>query len=300
MKITGLVPAAHSPFKQNGELDLSGVASQVAHYQRVGLKAAFICGSTGESHSLKASERKAIAEAWMSETKGKGIDVIVHVGSNCLEDACELTAHAEKIGAKAFSALTPSYFKPANVDLLVATTAKIAGAAPSLPFYFYDIPVLTGVNLPMDEYLEKAASQIPNLVGIKFTNPDLMQFQLARRACGGRFDLPFGNDEFFLAAYALGAKGAVGSTFNFAPNVYTRLMAAFDRGDHEAAREEQFRSVLLVKTLAKRGYLGASKALLRELGCQVGYTRLPLANPSAEVVKEMLADLKAIGYFEWR
>jgi len=31
----------------------------------------------------------------------------------------------------------------------VACCAEIAGAAPALPFYFYDIPILTGVQFSM-------------------------------------------------------------------------------------------------------------------------------------------------------
>ena len=49
-----------------------------------------------------------------------------------------------------------------------------AAAAPGVPFYFYDIPALTGVQFPMSEFLAHAPKLIPTLAGIKFTNPDLM------------------------------------------------------------------------------------------------------------------------------
>ena len=45
------------------------------------------------------------------------------------------------------------------------TATAIAAAAPDLPFYYYDIPALTGVSLPIDRFLVAAAPRIPNLVG---------------------------------------------------------------------------------------------------------------------------------------
>lgn len=301
-KIRGLCAATHTPFNADGELNLAVVEKQAAHLAQRGITSVFIGGTTGESHSTSTAERKALAERWVEVTKANKFDlpVIVHVGSNCLTDAAELAAHAQKIGAASTSMLAPSYFKPANVDMLVECCAKVAKAAPNLPFYFYDIPVLTGVNLNAEEFLSKAPAKIPNLAGIKFTNPDFLQFQLCHRFQGGKFDIPYGNDEYFLGAHAMGARGAVGSTFNFAPGVYQRMMKAAEAGDMKTAADEQFRSVQLVKVVAKRGYMGCAKALMGHLGVPVGPARLPMGNPSPEAVKEMLGELEAIGYFQWK
>ena len=133
--------------------------------------------------------------------------------------------------------------------------ADIAGAAPALPFYFYDIPTLTGVHLSMPDFLEIAARQVPTLAGIKFTNCDLMAYQKCLHVADGLFDMPWGVDEALLAAPACGAVGAVGSSYNFAAPLYNRLIAAFVRGDLDAARAEQYRSVQLIELLASFGYL---------------------------------------------
>jgi N-acetylneuraminate lyase len=81
----------------------------------------------------------------MAVTKGTAMRVVVHVGSNCLADAKALAEQAEELGAVAIAALTPMYFKPKNVEVLVETMKQIAAAAPETPFYYYDIPVLGGV-----------------------------------------------------------------------------------------------------------------------------------------------------------
>lgn len=301
-RIHGLCAATHTPFDASGELNLAAVEKQAMHLAARGVKSVFIGGTTGESHSTTLLERKALAERWVEVVKAHRLDlpVIVHVGSNCLHDAADLAAHAQTIGAAATSMLSPSYFKPANVDMLVECCAKVAKAAPALPFYLYDIPVLTGVTINAEEFLAKAEVRIPNLNGIKFTNPDYLQFQLCHRYKDGKFDIPYGNDEYMLGAVAMGAKGAVGSTFNFCPGVYQRLMAAAARGDNKTAADELFRAVQVVKIVAKRGYMGCAKALMAYLGVPVGPARLPVGNPAPEAVKEMIAELEAIGFFAWK
>ncbi len=301
-RVRGLCAATHTPFDASGELNLRAVELQAEYLAARGVKSVFIGGTTGESHSTTLLERKALAERWVEVVKAHRLDlpVIVHVGSNCLNDAADLAAHAQRIGAAATSMLSPSYFKPASLDLLVECCAKVAKGAPALPFYLYDIPVLTGVTINAEEFLAKAESLIPNLNGIKFTNPDYLQFQLCHRFKDGKFDIPYGNDEYMLGAVAMGAKGAVGSTFNFCPGVYQRLMAAAAEGDNETAADELFRAVQVVKIVAKRGYMGCAKALMGHLGVPVGPARLPVGNPSPEGVEAMIGELEAIGFFAWK
>jgi N-acetylneuraminate lyase len=126
-----------------------------------------------------------------------------------------------------------------------------------------------------------------------------MAYQLCLRAAGGRFDVPWGTDECLLAALAVGGRGGVGSTYNFAAPIYHRLLAAFARGDLDTARAEQFRSVQIVRTLAARGYMASAKALLNLLGVNVGPARLPHANLSPEQVAALRCELEQLGFFDW-
>ncbi len=299
IKLDGLVAATHTPFHADGQLNLSAIEKQAEHLLRNGVCTAFIAGSTGESHSLTVEERLLLAQRWSEVFRGSKLRLVVHVGSNCLADARTLAAQAQSLGAAAIAALAPSYFKPNSLDALVACCADIAGAAPALPFYFYDIPVLTGVQFPMPEFLALAADRIPSLAGIKFTNADLMAYQQCLHAQDGRFDIPWGVDEYLLAALALGAAGGVGSSFNFAATIYNRMFAAFQRGDLVTARTEQYRSVQLIELLAGFGYMGAAKVVMGFLGVEVGPARLPNANLTTEQVARLRTSLDSLGFFDW-
>ncbi len=297
--LIGLVAATHTPFHADGSLNLSVVEKQASQLLIDGVSYAFIGGTTGESSSLTLVERRLLCAHWMEVVKGSALKVIVHVGANCLADAAALASQSEDLGAAAISALSPSYFKPRNTKSLVESMAEIASAAPDLPFYYYEIPTMTGVSVAPSEFLAQAAGRIPNLAGIKFTSSNLMEYQLCTSHDGGAFDIPFGFDEMLLAALAFGAKGAVGSTYNFAAPIYLRIIAAFERGDLDAARREQLRTVRFIQRLASIGYMGAAKAVMTMRGVDVGPPRLPNSSLSPAEVEALRGDLEAMGFFEW-
>jgi N-acetylneuraminate lyase len=298
-KLTGLVAATHTPFTPDGSLNLPAVEKQAAHLLATGVSAAFINGTTGESHSLTLDERLALADRWSQVTRGTALKLIIHVGANSLKDAAALAAQAQKLNAHAISALAPSYFKPRSIDTLIACCQEITRAAPTTPFYYYDIPGMTGVSLPMPDFLAAAPARIPTLAGVKFSNPDLMAYQKCLRADAGRFDIPWGTDEYLLAALALGAQGAVGSTYNFAAPIFTRMITAFTNNDLPTARTEQYRAVQLVDLLASFGYMPAAKATMTFLGTDVGPARLPHARMTPEQSTQLRTALERLDFFDW-
>ena len=296
-RLHGLVAAVHTPMHQDGSLNLDAIESQANHMQAQGISWVFVGGSTGESHSLTLDERIALAQRWSQVCQGSKLGMVVHVGCNCLEDSKSLASHAQKIGADALSALSPSYFKPKSTETLIACCQQIAQAAPKTPFYFYDIPVLTGVQFSMPHFLESASKSIPNLVGLKFTNSDLASYLRCLQLQDGRWDLPWGIDEHLLGALATGAQGAVGSSYNFAAGIYHRVIQAFEAGDLAQARAQQLRSVQLIELLASYGYMGAAKATMEYLGIPVGPPRLPNGSLSDDQKQSLYQRLSELGHY---
>jgi N-acetylneuraminate lyase len=111
--------------------------------------------------------------------------------------------------------------------------------------------------------------------------------------------LPWGTDEALLGALATGARGGVGSTYNWAPRLYTRLTDAFTRGDLAEARRLQSISIAMVDAIGATGFMGTAKALMCRLGVPVGPARAPLGNPTPAQVDALVARLEALGFSEW-
>ncbi|MCE9563727.1 MAG: dihydrodipicolinate synthase family protein [Planctomycetes bacterium] len=291
----GLVPAALTPFTPSGELNLAAVEKQAEIFVRDRVAGVFVGGTTGEFSSLTVAERDALTVRWAAVLKGTPVRLVVHVGANCLADSRTIAARADELGAAAIAMISPCYLKPKSSDVVIDCCREVAKAAPKTPFYFYDIPVLTGIAFPVADWIESAAERIPTLVGVKFTNPDLMTFQRLIRAGGGRFDVLFGMDEQLLAAVALGGRGAVGSGYNFASPMFHRLLDAANRGDFATARDVQFKAVELVVMMFRVGYFAAAKELMRMRGVELGPVRLPLANFTPEQLAAFRTELDRLG-----
>ena len=277
-KTIGLVAAPPTGFRDDGSIALDVVAPLAAHLQRQGIVGVFVNGTTGESMSLSTEEREQLAIAWRNACPA-GMKMFVHIGHNCLEDARRLARHAQNIGADAVAALAPGFFKPSGISGLVEWCAQLAAAAPKLPFYFYHIPCMNGVQPSMSAFLERASERIPNLAGVKFTFEALNDFFEAMRLQNGRFDLLWGRDEMLLGALAMGAVGGVGSTYNIAAPLYLDLMAAYARGDNATARDLQAKAIAMINGMIATGnFFSALKFVLRSQGVPIApRVRLPLA-----------------------
>lgn len=296
--LRGLVAATFTPFKADGTLHPSRIKPVIDTVIRQGASGLYVCGSTGEGPLLTTEERKQVAAATVRAAGGR-VPVIIQVGHNSIVEARALAAHAQSIGADAVSATPPGYFKPDSMANFVACIAHIAAGAPKLPFYYYNIPILSGVRFDMVQFLKDGASRIPSLRGIKFSDPNLHEMLACVEHAAGRFDILFGVDEMLLGGLAFGAKGAVGSTYNFAAPLYHKIIAAFERGDLSTARHLQFLSAEMVRIIVSNGGRGGLKAAMELIGADCGHSRLPTLTCTAAQKEKMRRELQAIGFFEW-
>ena len=299
MKLTGLIAAPHTPCNADYSLNMEAVAKQAWHLSNTGVKGVFVGGTTGECHSYSTEERILLFKAWGSEAKTNGLINIAHVGHNNLPDAQALVKAAQASGAEAIGAMAPTFFKPASVDELIDWFALVTKAAPELPFYFYDIPSMTGVSLDTSDFLRRGRERIPSLVGVKFTNPDQDLLKECMQAEDGAFDLLFGTDEKLLEGLELGCRGAVGSSYSVAAPIYRQIIQSFGEGDLTTAKLHQEHSVKFIDILYKYGYLPATKALLEMLGVPCGPARPPLGNLTETAKTSLKNKLEEIGFFDW-
>ncbi|MBL0132794.1 MAG: dihydrodipicolinate synthase family protein [Chitinophagaceae bacterium] len=277
--IQGLIAAPFTPMHSNGSLNLNVIPDYYQMLKSNGIKGAFICGSTGEGVSLTQSEKKAVAIAW-AEVAGSDPDFMLMtlLGGTSIEDCKELALHAQSIGLDAISFTSPFYFKPADVKQLAKCCIEVASVVPDMPFYYYHIPVLTGVNFLMIDLLKELHGKLPNFTGIKYTHEDFMDFLSCLHFADGKYDMLWGRDENMLPALSLGTKGAVGSTYNYAAPLYNDMIKAFNKGDLKEAQQLQQQSIDMIRLLGKYGGIATGKAFMKIIGLDCGEFRLPVKN----------------------
>ncbi|WP_126245265.1 dihydrodipicolinate synthase family protein [Chitinophaga rhizosphaerae] len=299
--LQGLIAAPFTPMNEAGALNTKLIPEYYRLLKANGVKGAFICGSTGEGVSMTVAEKKTVTTAWAECTRGDaGFKVMLLLGGTCLADCRELALHARNAGIYAVSFTAPFYFKPASVEALAHCCAELAAVVPDMPFYYYHIPVLNGVYFPMYDLLQAVDGKIPNFAGVKYTHEDFMDFLSCRNFKSGKYDMLWGRDENMLPALAIGAKGAVGSTFNYAAPLYHQLTEAFENGELDKAAQLQQQSINMIRLLGKYGGIATGKAYMKLIGLDCGEFRLPVTNMSGAQFELFKEDVAALGFDQFK
>lgn len=300
MKIThlqGLIAAPFTPMDKDGALNLQLIPGYYEMLKANGVNGAFICGSTGEGVSLTSQEKKSVAEAWAKCTKNdQEFRVMTLLGGTSIEECKELAIHAQQTGLYAVSFTAPFYFKPADINMLAKACMEVASVVPDMPFYYYHIPVLTGVDFPMYHLLKEIDGKLLNFAGIKYTHEDFMDFLSCLHFQNGKYDMLWGRDENMLPALSLGAKGAVGSTFNYAAPLYYELIGHYNNGEMAKAQSLQQQSIDMIRLLGKYGGIATGKAYMKLIGMDCGEFRLPVKNMSETEFISFKKDAEQINF----
>jgi N-acetylneuraminate lyase len=297
-KLSGLVAATFTPMHEDCSINLAPIPAIVDRLVKHDVGGLYVCGSTGEGPALTTEERKEVAEAYVKASAGR-IPVVVQVGHASNWEARGLAEHAASIGADALSALPPTYFKPDSMDCLLSCLSEVVSGAPDLPFYYYHIPRLTDVTFSMAEMLRRAPEDLPSLAGIKFSSFLQHEFQECIGLAGDRYTMLFGVDESCVSGHALGAAGAVGSSYNFMAPIYQVSKSAFDAGENQRAFELQAEAGRIIRKMLSYDGMAGFKAMMRAIGLDCGPSRLPLRSLDAAGRKALAADLAAMDAEKW-
>ncbi|MGI9543761.1 MAG: dihydrodipicolinate synthase family protein, partial [Cyclobacteriaceae bacterium] len=226
--------------------------------------------------------------------------VIIHVGHNSIKTAQELAKHALRIGANSIGAIAPIFFKPENLDALVRYNALIAESAPDLPYFYYHLPAMSGVNFPMIEFLKAADEKISNLAGIKFTHNDFMDMKLCLDYADKKYTILQGHDEMLLSGLVLGIQAAIGSTYNYMAPLYLKMIEAFRGSDLELANGLQLTTAKIIRVLINYGGgVKAGKSIMRLAGLDCGPPRLPVKSLKPSEERQLQMELEALRFQDY-
>ncbi|NDW08559.1 dihydrodipicolinate synthase family protein [Dysgonomonas sp. 520] len=296
-KIKGLIVAPFTAFDKLGKLNLSMIERQAYMYKNNKISGVFICGTTGESSALTMDEKRILFKEW-AKYKTADFKVIAFLGGTCVEECIELALLAKECDLDAISLTAPYYFKAANVKALSDFCIDVASSVPDMPFFYYHIPSFTNAYFPMIDLLEEIDGKLPNFAGIKYTYENLMDYQLCLDFKNKKYDILWGRDEMLLGALAMGAQGAVGSTYGYMAPIYNKVFEYYAQKDMLGAQEFQLKANKLICLLNKYGG-GTGKAFMKATGLDLGAYRPPVSNLSNEQETEFLNELECLEFYSY-
>merc|ERR1711907_555730 len=124
------------------------------------------------------------------------------------------------------------------------------------------------------------------------------------RNFNGKYDMLYGRDEQLLSAVAVGAEGAVGSTYNYMPEPYSLMWSSFlNENDLAKAQEYQHQALGVISLLGNPGGrygppgsdVGRAMCMLTSGGPSLGPPRLPKLGLSDAAMELLQQDLSEMG-----
>jgi 4-hydroxy-tetrahydrodipicolinate synthase len=255
----GVIVPLVTPATAGGQLDEAAAERLVAYVAGHGC-GMLVAGTTGEVASLSDAARRRYVEIAVRVAAGRA-PVFACIAHNCFESAVALGREHLRTGADAVVAMLPNYFKlePAEMQRYFALLADaVAG-----PFYLYNMPVTTGMSVPLD--VIDALSQHPHILGMKDSENtagrrDAVAARFAQRK---DFALFMGVAAQGVAALRLGFRGVVPSSGNLRPDLWRDFYAAARAGNWERAEQLQRATDAFSAAFQANRTLGQSLAALK-------------------------------------
>ncbi|WP_032092640.1 dihydrodipicolinate synthase family protein [Necropsobacter rosorum] len=290
-KLYGIVIPMITPLTNDDDIDVFSLEKLTDYCIGNGLHCLYPCGTTGEMMYLSVKERKLIAEVVVKKAAGR-VPVFVHVGAWNQMDTIELARHAVAIGADGIGVVTPAFYTLTDRGLIDYFMAVANSVPENFPVYLYGIKQ-NAVN-DINKYIcEKVAYQCKNVIGAKYSFPDMTRIQELMTVQNGTFDVLVGSDHMLTATYSMGSKGTVSGNAMCIKEHYTALWNALISGDYPLAARIQKRTNILNSIMMSTGKnIAAYKVLLQREGIiRTTKMRRPMEDLTAEQIKGLLTEM---------
>lgn len=281
-KFKGIFPALLTPFDKNNKVNKKVLEEIIEYNLNKGVEGFYVGGSTAEAFLLTEDERVEVMKIVSEATKGRAT-LIAHIGCISTAQAIELAKKAKEFGYDAISSVSPFYYKFSFAEIKKYYFDIVE--AVDLPMFIYNFPAFSGVTLTADNISEFL--QDDRFLGVKHTSNDYFAMEQFKTAFPDKI-VYNGFDEMFMSGLAMGADGAIGSTFNVMAEKFIKIRQLFKENKVEEAREIQKEANIIIRALCKVGVMQGEKALMDALGFDMGPARAPFLPLTEEQKKELL------------
>ena len=289
-QFTGVGTALITPFTRSGALDEAAIKRLALRQVDQGIHFLVPCGTTGETPTLSAAERRRVVELVLEAAGGK-VPVMAGAGGYDTQEVVHLAKEMQSVGVQGLLSVTPYYNKPTPEGLYRHFSA--VAEATSLPIVLYNVPGRTGCNI--DAATLARLATIPHIIGVKEASGNITQMVEICRAVPSHFLVLSGDDALTLPLMAIGGRGLISVASNIVPAEMSQMIEAAERGDFAAARQMHHRLVPLMLGNFVESNPGPVKFAMATMGlCEESY-RLPMVSPRPASQEKIIAFLKELG-----
>lgn len=271
----GIHAALLTPFDTTDAVDWKANEALVAFIIKQGVHGLYVSGSSGEAMLQSVEERTDCLRHVAGCAKDK-LALIAHVGAAATRDVLKLADVAHASGYQAISAVTPYYYQFSRAEVM-AHYRTIADQS-ALPLIIYNFPAITQAFSVAEL---STLLQHKNIIGVKHTSTDLFALERLRRHCPDAL-IYNGYDEMVLGGLSMGARGAIGTTYNLMGDLFVAILHLYEQAQMQEALNLQRMANVIIEALIEVGVMPGCKMALEMMGVPVGFARQPFRRLTSE------------------
>ena len=281
-KFHGVAPALVTPMNEDRSINWVGLTKLIQHVSNGGVDYLVVQGTTGESATTTADEKKQIVST-IQEANTKNLPIVYGLGGNNTDSLINQIKQTSFEGIDAILSVCPYYNKP-SARGVIAHYEAVADACP-VPVIMYNIPGRTGINMSAETVLKLSEHQ--NIIGIKEASCIIEQCMEIVYHKSDDFLLISGDDVQAVPIISIGGVGVMSVIANAFPQQFTTMIHQALAGDYRSAQKELGKFLTIDPYLYEEGNPVGVKKLLENQGLFGAQVRMPLASASAELGQKL-------------
>lgn len=291
LNLHGIFPPIATPFI-NGKVAFDKLASNIAKWNRTGLRGFVVLGSNGEYVYLSEEEKRTVVDT-VVQSAAKDMLVIAGTGCESTSETLKLTEDCARLGAHAALVVTPHYYAGRMGEAaLIKHFSELADHSP-IPILLYNVPKFTHINMSAD-FIARL-SRHTNIAGLKDSSGNVIQLQEILNGVAEDFSVLVGTAGVLFSGLTIGCIGAICALANVAPEACVKIFNLVKAGDMDAARELQLKMIPVNQAVTAIYGVPGLKAAMDMCGYFGGDPRPPLLPSSAQERSEIEAITKKAG-----
>ncbi len=286
-KFVGTGVALVTPFNADGSVDYDGLTNLINHVTEGGVEYLVALGTTAESATLNAEEKKKVVAHILDVNNGE-LPVVLGLGGNNTAAVVEQIKNTDFTGIDAILSVSPYYNKPTQEGIY--QHFKAVSEASPVDIILYNVPGRTSSNMDPSTVI-RLANDFENIIGIKEAKGDIVQAMELIKNRPDDFLVISGDDMITLPMVLCGGDGVISVIGEGFPRTFSDMVRHALRGELSEAQRKHYKLTTMTDLIFAEGNPGGIKAVLKELDVCGDTMRLPLVNISdklyATIQKEM-------------
>lgn len=278
--LIGTGVALITPFKPDLSVDHQALAAIVEFNITNGVDYLVISGTTGESVTITAKEKKEITATIIEANKGC-VPLVIGIGGNNTAAVIEELKSTDLSPFTAILSVAPYYSKPTQEGFY--QHFKAIAEASTIPVILYNVPGRTAKNVEPSTVL-RLANDFESIVAVKEAGNNRDQYLELIKHKPTDFLVISGDDDLVLGVTLAGGSGVISVIGQAFPKEFSKMIQLGLEGNAEDSRKLEARLMPIINLIFEENNPAGIKAVLKAKGYCKDAVRLPLV-PATEALQ---------------